>query len=107
MKKKEVKNNLKDFETIAYVQGRKNKYIYDRINNRFCTIVPENTLVLISFNGYDPVSARLFSNNPNNYPAPICEIEFTHTKSDDVINVLIGAGFKKDNIIIWDDIILV
>lgn len=74
----------------------------------FLPIVPEKTLVLISANECDPVSARLFTiNNPDNYPAPICGIEFTHTKFEDVIDALIGAGFKKDNIIIGDDIILI
>lgn len=107
MKKKDIKNNLKDFETIARIQDTKLEYIYDSINNRFCPIVPENTLVLISVNGYDPASARLFTNNPNNYPVPICGIEFTHTKFEDIIDALIGAGFKKDNIIIEDDIILI
>lgn len=47
------------------------------------------------------------TNNPDNYPAPICGIEFTHTKFEDVIDALIGAGFKKDNIIVEDDIILI
>ena len=89
-----------------YIQDRKYKYIYDRVNNRFCPIVPENTLVLVSVNEYGPVSAMLF-NNPDS-PTPICKIEFTHTNiDDDVIDALIGAGFKKDNIIVEDDIILI
>lgn len=107
MKKKEIKNNIKDFETIAYLQDRKYKYIYDRINNRFCPIISENTLVLISIDAYDQVSARLFHIFPDDHPSPICEIEFTHTKFEDVIDDLIKAGFKKDNIIIGDDIILI
>ena len=106
MKKKEIRNNLKDFETIDYIQGRKYKYIYDRINNMFCPIIPENTLVLVNVNAYGPVSAMLF-NNPD-YPTPICKIEFTRTNiDDDVIDALIGAGFKKDNIIVEDDITLI
>lgn len=68
-------------------------------------IVPENTLVLISVNECNPISARLF-NNPD-HPCPICGIEFTHKKLGDVIDALIEAGFKKDNIIIEDDIILI
>lgn len=105
MKKKDIRNNLKDFETIDYIQGRKYKYIYDRINNRFLPIIPENTLVLISANAHDPVSARLFGNTDR--PCPICGIEFTHTNFDDIIDDLVEAGFKKDNIIIEDDIILI
>lgn len=105
MKKKEIKNNLKDFEIIDRIQNTKGKYIYDRINNRFIPIIPENTLVLISVNAHDPVSARLFG-NPDR-PCPLCEIEFTYTNFDDIIDDLIKAGFKKDNIIIEDDIVLI
>lgn len=108
MKKKEIKNNLKDFETIDLMnkQVREYKYIYDRTNNRFLPIIPENTLLLVSVNAYGPVSAMLFD-NPD-YPTPICKIEFTRTNiDDDVIDALIEAGFKKDNIIIEDDIILI
>ena len=68
-------------------------------------IVPENTLVLISVNERNPISARLFSNTDR--PCPICGIEFTHKKLGGVIDALIGAGFKKDNIIIEDDIVLI
>ena len=105
MKKKDIKNNLKYFETIARIQDEKLKYIYDSINDRFLPIVPENTLVLISVNERNPISARLFS-NPDR-PCPLCGIEFTNKKLWDVIDALIGAGFKNDNIIIEDDIILI
>lgn len=105
MKKKDIRNNLKDFETIARIQDTKLKYIYDSINNRFLPIVPENTLVLISVNKCNPISARLFS-NPD-HPCPICGIEFTHKNLGDVIDDLIVAGFKNYNIIIEDDIILI
>ena len=105
MKKKDIRNNLKYFENMARIQDTKLKYIYDSINDRFLPIVPENTLVLISINECNQISARLFS-NPDR-PCPLCGIEFTHKKLGDVIDVLIEAGFKNYNIIIEDDIILI
>ena len=105
MKKKDIRNKLKYFENIARIQDTKLKYIYDSINDRFLPIVPENTLVLISVNECNPISARLFS-NPDR-PCPLCGIEFTHKKLGDVIDVMIEAGFKNYNIIIEDDIILI
>lgn len=105
MKKKDIRNNLKYFETIARIQDTKLEYVYDSINDRFLPIVPENTLVLISVNKCNPIRARLFSNHDS--PCPLCGIEFTHKKLGDVIDALIVAGFKKDNIIIEDDIILI
>ena len=105
MKKKDIRNKLKYFETIASIQDTKLKYVYDSINDRFLPIVPENTLVLISVNERNPISASLFS-DPDR-PCPICRIEFKHKKLGDVIYALIGAGFKNDNIIVEDDIILI
>lgn len=105
MKKKDIRNNLKYFENMARIQDTKLKYIYDSINDRFLPIVPENTLVLISINECNQISARLFR-NPDR-PCPLCGIEFTHKKLGDVIDVLIEAGFKNYNIIIEDDIILI
>lgn len=105
MKKKDIRKNLKCFETIASIQGTKLKYVYDIINDRFLPIVPENTLVLISVNECNPIIAKLFS-NPDR-PCPLCVIEFTHKKLGDVIDALIIAGFKNDNIVIEDDIVLI
>lgn len=105
MKKKDIRNNLKYFENMARIQDTKLKYIYDSINDRFLPIVPKNTLVLISINECNQISARLFS-NPDR-PCPLCGIEFKHKKLGDVIDALIVAGFKNYNIIIENDIILI